>query len=887
MNLRPWHWIWLCICISVTPVGAQQSLQTGVARQQFSLNIPPQPLEDALNSFSRQTHLKLAFYTDLGRGLISPRISGNYTLESALRLLLANTGLRFKYIDPDSVAILPNEPGANAPVDTSSIGMRLASESGEGAAPSAPRTGNSELDNDRADRAGSKTSGPKQTDKDQEHNKQNERGSESNRNQASTLLEDIVVTAQKRSEKLMDVPSSIGVVGGARLESLRVNSLSDLADYVPGLSVTDGGAPGSRIIEIRGLSTNYHPQAGALVGTYIDDLPVGDSTSNAHGGQYGLDLNPYDIEHIEVLKGPQGTLYGSNTMGGLIKYVLRRPDLTTFQAAAGADGGYTSGSDRANWGVRGAVNLPILQNSLAVRLSGFDKYTAGYIDNVTTGAKYINHSTERGGRGTLLWQVTDSFSVRATVLAQDVNAADMSGVTLNGATLQPLSGPFKISSHFAQPDTQRSRIYSLGIDWNLNFATLTSSTGWSRISTYQTSDFTGGFGLYTPGNPNALAPFFRSDQASKLVEEVRLASRENQRVQWMLGGYYTKEDAREGEYVPTFTPSYIPLPPADVILDFISAGGYKESAGFGNITYEFTDRFDVSGGARYSTYSLTSCIQRADGLFGGGATLASCHRLPSTGVTLWMANARFHLNQVAMLYARVATGYRPGQGCPTCGIPALGIPGIVNPDKTINYEAGFKGSFFDQRLQVDMSAFHINWTSIQLTTLTPQGLSYAGNGGTAVSNGIELTTAYQATEGLRLNATFAYTDAHLTQDAPGAGGKSGDQLPGSPRFTGSVTADYSRPLDERRTLLFGAAYRYRDAVVNQFVHTRHPFPLVPQNIVDLYTGLAMRDVTMRLYAANVLNNRSYAGLLYVDDPKTPKFVPVQPRTIGLSVDYRF
>jgi outer membrane receptor protein involved in Fe transport len=727
-----------------------------------------------------------------------------------------------------------------------------------------------------------------QADKDRKHKKENEQQTDS--------LEEIIVTAQKRSENLLDVPTSVSAIGGERLESLQVNSLSNLANYVPGLSVTDGGAPGTRLIEIRGLSTTYYPTSGPLVGTYIDDLPVGDSTNNARGALFGLDLNPYDIDHVEVLKGPQGTLYGANTMGGLIKYSLRSPNLEQVEVLAGADGGYIDGSNGANWGIRGAVNLPIVTDKLAVRLSGFHRYTAGYIDNVITGAKYVNHSTESGGRGALLWQVTDSLAVRAMILAQNVNAADLTAVTFNnGATLQPLNGPFRVSSYFSEPSTQQSRIYSIGVDWNLHFATLSSSTGWSRINSSQTQDFTSAFGAFCvpnfadiglPGCPNyphadALVPFYLSLRASKLVEEVRLTSPENQRMQWMLGGYYTKEDTWQNEFSPALTPSYVP---ADLIFQQINTGVYRERAGFANITYKFNDRFDIGGGDRYSAYSQTGCPNTVYGLF--GSPYAPCTSLPSTGVSVWMANARFHLNQDAMLYARVATGYRPGGGCPTCGQPALGVPGVVNPDKTTNYEVGFKGSLLDQRLQVEMAAFHIDWKDVQLTQITAQGLLYPGNGGTAVSNGFELTTAYRVMKDLRLNATLGYTDAHLTQDAPAAGGKSGDPLPGSPRWTGSLTADYSRPLDDRKTLLLGAGYRYKDAVVNQLEHTGDPFPLGPQNIADVYTGLTLRDVTIRLYATNVFNNRSYVGLLYVDDPTRPVFVPLKPRTIGLSVDYQ-
>jgi len=718
-------------------------------------------------------------------------------------------------------------------------------------------------------------------------------------------LEEIVVTAQKRSERLLDVPASVSAVTGDRLQSLQVNSLSDLANYVPGLSVAAGGAPGFRTIVLRGLSTSYsNATTGPLVGTYVDDLSVGNSTAGARGAMYGLDLNPYDVDHVEVIKGPQGTLYGANTMGGLVKYVLRKPELANFGAQMGVDSEDTDGSGKPSWGTHGAVNLPILTDTLAVLISGFFKNDAGYVDNAALGTQDVNHSTESGGLATLLWQATDRLAVRAAILTQDIDAANMTEVTLNGATLQPLHGRFTTNSLFPQPYEQSSRIYSVSVDGDLDFATLTNSTGWSRLNSADSEDYTVPFGAYcAPGSlfpgwagcptyphANALAPFFLSLRVSRFVEEFRLASPADQRVQWMLGGYYSKEDSSSSQYIPTFTPSYVPLPAADLLALDVSNSTYKESAGFANITYEFNERFDISGGERYSAYSQGGCTPTSEGLLGSGPS--PCTTLPSTGVSVWMASARFHLNQQAMLYARVATGYRPGGGCPTCGDPKLGIPGVVNPDNTTNYEAGFKGSFFDQRLQMDMAAFHIDWNHIQLNQLTPQGIVYAGNGGTAVSNGFELSAAYQFTEALRLNATIGYTNAHLTQDAPGADGKSGDQLPESPRLTGSATTDYGLPLDGRETILFGAGYRYRDAIVNQFAHT--PFasmggsaPIGPQNIVDLYTGMAMQTLKLRLYARNVFNNQSYTGLLFINNPQEPRFVPVQPRTIGLSADYQF
>src|ERR1700722_8460902 len=204
-------------------------------------------------------------------------------------------------------------------------------------------------------------------------------------------IEEIVVTAQNRPEKLIDVPTSISAIGGDRLESLQINTLADLASFVPGMSVQELGAPGAREIILRGLNTSYNNATTAsTVATYIDDLPVGSSTAAGRGGQYGADLQPYDIERIEVLKGPQGTLYGANTLGGLVKYVSRQPDLNQFEARAGTDVAHVNDAGGADWGVRAAVNLPIVPDELAVRISGFKKHDAGYINNIGIGVEDAN-----------------------------------------------------------------------------------------------------------------------------------------------------------------------------------------------------------------------------------------------------------------------------------------------------------------------------------------------------------------------------------------------------------------------------------------------------------------------------------------------------------------
>jgi iron complex outermembrane recepter protein len=699
-------------------------------------------------------------------------------------------------------------------------------------------------------------------------------------------LEEIVVRAQKRAEKLIDVPASVGVISGEQLELVHANSLADMAGYIPGLTVQNGGSPGENVLVIRGLSTSYNNVTSpALVGTYIDGMQIGSSTSGARGSVFGLDLMPYDIAQVEVLRGPQGTLYGGDAMAGLVKYTLRKPDLTEFSAEVGSDVENVSGASNLGWGERAAMNAPIINDVLGLRVSGFYKNSAGWIDNVGTGIENSNHAQQSGVRATLLWQPSSNLAVQLTTLGQDIYTDGPTAVTLNEATLRPAYGADTRLTLLPEPYKQQLRAYDLDVDWDVGFARLDSNSSWQNFGNTAQIDLSPNFGQYVTATPNAIVDQHLSDEVNKFTEEVQLQSPDHQRLQWTVGAYYTHEDGYEIDNVPTYTEAYVPLPAADNVLVQNDAYIYKEHAAFLNLTYRFNEWFDLSAGDRYSVNTQSSCTQTSTGLFGG--TPGACSARPDQDVSTWMTNARFHLNSDTMFYVRVATGYRPGGGCDTCGNAKLGLPNFYYPDKTTNYEVGFKSEALDHRLQVDLSVFYIDWTDIQLGQLTSTGLLYTGNGGTASSTGFELTTSYKLTEDLRITASLDRTDAKLTQTAPGAGGLDGDQLPNSPLWTGSLLVDYTQSIFTNSTFIAGGGYRYRDSVVSQFEGTGNPEPMHPQNIVDAYAGLGIQQLSFRLYGKNIFNNNSYTGLFYLTNPKLPQFVPVQPRTIGLSVDYKF
>jgi outer membrane receptor protein involved in Fe transport len=703
---------------------------------------------------------------------------------------------------------------------------------------------------------------------------------------ADSTMEEIVVTAEKRSQKLVDVPVSVGVISGDYLELVHSDSIATMAGYVPGLTVQNGGSPGENVLTIRGLSTAYNNiSSPALVGTYIDGMQIGSSTAGTRGSVFGLDLMPYDIAQVEVLRGPQGTLYGGDAMAGLVKYELRKPDLTKFGAQVGTDLEGVSGSGQLGWGGRAAINAPIINDVLGLRVSGFYKNGPGWIDNIGTGIEDSNHAEEDGVRATLLWQPTGSLAVQFTALGQDIDTDGPTAVTLNAATFKPAYGDNSRLTLLPEPYRQQLRAYDLDIDWDFGFAKLNSNSSWQHFGNTARYDLSPNFGKYVTATPNAIVDEHLSDDVNKFTQEVRLTSPDNQRILWTVGGYYTHEEGYQIENVPTFTAQYVPLPASDNVLYDNGNYIYEEIAGFVNLTYKFSDRFDISAGDRYSVNKQSECTLTTTGLFGG--TPGACTERPSQDVSTWMTNVRYHLSGDSMLYARVATGYRPGGGCDTCGNPKLGTPNFFFPDRTTNYELGFKNDALDHRLQIDASIFYINWTDIQLGQLTSMGILYTGNGGTASSSGIELTASYKLSETLRVTASLDYTNAHLTQDAPGANGVNGDQLPNSPLWSGSVLVDYNRPAFANSRFIAGGGYRYRDSVVSQFAGTGLPLPMGPQNIIDAYAGLSVQNVSFRLYGKNIFNNHSYTGLYYLTNPNLPQFVPIQPRTIGLSVDYKF
>jgi iron complex outermembrane receptor protein len=842
-----------------------------IADSPRKIEITPGDLRTALLQLSRTFGVELLYQPSQLDHFRTAGVMGDYTPEAAVRQLLKGTPLELR-TDP-SGAMMVIDPKAPHAAAVSAL-IEQASASSGGADSSRSRS-SLQLVQTTPGAGATAVAGPTPN---------------SPANSQLAPLEEVVVTAQKRTERLMDIPASVGVLGGNALDSLHVQSLSDMADYVPGLSIEQAGSPGHTQVVIRGLSSGSNGVSSApLVATLIDDVPVGASNGAAAAGAIGLDLAPYDLERIEVLRGPQGTLYGADSMGGIVKYVLRKPDLTQFDASAGGDIYHINESAGAAESARGSVSMPILADTLAIRIAAFYQHEPGYIDNIGAAVSDSNTMVREGGRATLLWVPTSGLTLQATYIDDQLHQDDATGVTVDATTEAPIYGPQARSTNLLEPFSSHLHFADVNIAGDVGFATLTSSSSWSRHDSTAAFSFGNSYNQYQPANADGISLFNGLYSTSKYTEELRLTSRDDQKLSWMLGTYLTREESYYDTVWNSYTPNGTLFPPVGSILLTHAPVFYREWAVFGNATYKLTDRWDVTGGVRYASNWESSCRDQSDGIFGLGS--APCSDRPYQSNTTWLGAVTFHINADAMLYARVATGYRPGGGCTGCGNPRFGVPDYYYPDTVTNYETGLKGQFLDKRLQFDMSLFYIDWKNMQVLTSNQVFVGYITNTGGAISKGLELSAAYQATKNLNVTATLDYTNAYLTTDTPLAGGKSGDQLPESPHWTASVIGNYARPLGNDKSFLLGGDYRYRDTTFNGFpsstLVTTPPLPMSPQNLFGLYTGLEVDRIRVRLYAKNVFNNRSYTGELYLQDPQRPMLNPVQPRTIGLSADYRF
>jgi outer membrane receptor protein involved in Fe transport len=725
----------------------------------------------------------------------------------------------------------------------------------------------------------------------------------------------VVVTAEKRSVNIQQVPASVSAIKGDKLLDLGLKSLDDYSKYVPGLLIQSGGTPGQTNITLRGVAP-FGP--GATVGTYINDTPLGSSNNWARATIFALDLMPYDVDRVEVLRGPQGTLYGAGSMGGLLKYVFKEADPGRYTAQAGAEVESVKNSGKLGYGVRAAINAPIVEDKLAFRASFYDQERQGYTDNVARNQQGIDDGRQYGARFAVTFRPNEAVRINLNAMYAGTDFDDSAFVRLDnpvahsdpgGAvfyTGTPVLGD--LSQSFFNPNTfNKKTVYYAGtLNWDLNWATFTSATSWSHETTDQSQDATDTYGAYTQlfGLAPGKGRFDLALDMKKFTQEFRLASPSGGKVEWLLGAFYTSEDVDNQQFAyvndennrPITTPGVAPY--FNPIFAYAQVPSvYKEYAVFGDVTWNLSSKFDVTGGIRYA-HNKQDFSQISDGLILGGYKNQPGNS--AEGVVTWQANARYHFTDDVMAYARVATGYRAGGP----NVVILNSKPSVKSDKLISYEAGVKSTFWDGRALLNVTAFDIQWSGMQIGVSNPAcGCSYLDNGGDAYSRGLEIEGNLVPVAGLTLGYNLTYTKAQLTSNIPGAPPfiLNTYQLPDVPKWTGAVTADYNWPLNGDWTASFGGGIHF----VGEEISGPVTDPIYSPNAKnpsyatgDLHAGIDNGKLNIGVFVHNVTDERVYLNQALQTDPlhvhpdgsPIVQFlyaVPIQPRTIGISIDAKF
>ncbi|MDF2901804.1 MAG: TonB-dependent receptor [Phenylobacterium sp.] len=699
------------------------------------------------------------------------------------------------------------------------------------------------------------------------------------------MIEEVIVTAQKRAERLIDAPQSVTALSSAELTKLGAKEFVDFAATVPGLQFTTQG-PGSSQISLRGVTSGV--DVGPTVGIYVDEVPYGSSSAFTNGPRRALDVGLFDIERVEVLRGPQGTLYGASSMGGVLKYVTRAPILDEFSGAVRAG---VAGGDHSDVSYDGSlvVNAPIVDGIAAVRASAFYSRDGGYTDNVTTGQSHVDQGEVYGGRLDLLARPSEALSLRLTAFAQDVSrdGGRYATYTLAGV---PVAGELDQAHPLEEPFSADFRLVSGTVDYDFGGAVLTSITSYQTTKTHATTD---GSAVYAPllqmffGVPASAVAVREDSQTRKFAEEVRLASTAapGKRLDWLVGAFITREESTLRQVADVYGPGLTLLPVNAVTARIPST--YEEYALFGNLTWRFTEKFDVTGGVRIARNEQT-VTQSASGLLVSEAPGTKSHE----DVVTYLANARYQFSDNVTAYGRFATGYRPGGPNylvkdPVTGLPAA--PASFDSDSLDSYELGVKAETPDRRFGVDASVYYIDWSDIQLLTGVAGVTTYI-NGGGAEIKGAELSLTARPVQEFVASAAFAYNDGELSDDAPALGAQKGERLPNVPRYTATLSADYTW-LDVPLTPTLGLTARYVDDRTASFDgNASLPQYRTPEyTTVDLRAGLSFDRFDAQLYVRNVFDEVGQVSAQTVlSSLGGPAQVTIlQPRTVGLRLTAPF
>ncbi len=700
-------------------------------------------------------------------------------------------------------------------------------------------------------------------------------------------IDKVIVTAQKREQAALDVPGSVASISTDKLEREGKVRLEDYVASIPGLSISSYRQGFTQVI-LRGITTGV-AQSAATTAFYIDEAPIGSVNAYTLGSTITPDIDPAELQRLEVLKGPQGTLYGAGAMGGMVRYVTAPADFRAFRGSVSLGGNQVDGGANGS-SARASLNVPFGDNKMALRFSAFQRTDGGFIDTVS-GREDINKTKVSGGRVAFTWLLNNQWKLNAFVLTQKVDSFGTAMEDVDAKTLQPLYGKNKQKTYVPEGSYANLDVANITLNGVVGPFDLVSSTTWQDINTRTTTDNTFGFGAALGaalGIPDLGIVGDHYADTRRLSQEVRLrATAFDERLQYEAGVYYTRENS--STLIPTPSP-FSSTTGAPYTLPEIAraaiVSAYDEYSVFANATYALTPTLDLQAGLRYGSDDQ-EYEQAYQGLLVGPVPLVFKSGAKNSKST-YLVTASYKPSATAALYARIATGYRAG------GPNAIPPAAVVNasqsfrPDTLTSAELGYKAVFADGLMSFEGAVFSTKWKDIQIST-SAGGFSYFVNGGTATSRGAEASLVYYPITGLSLRATGGYTRAVLDEDAPEAGGVAGDALPFVPKITTSLSANYRWVPAPGWQASLGASVDYTGERRSDF-SARAPIDVPTFHTFNLSGGLERGNWRLSVYGKNLGNAR---GITYIKsrslalDANPLAAGLITPRTLGANVNYRF
>lgn len=729
---------------------------------------------------------------------------------------------------------------------------------------------------------------------------------------------DIVVTARKSSERIQDIPVSVTAMTADALRDRGASDIQDVLRSVPGMA-NSGAERGLSRYSIRGLSTYA---SSPTVGIYLDDVSLV-TISTTFAGAY--DPVFFDMQRIEVLKGPQGTLYGGSAMGGAIKYVSATPNLNRF-GVDGAIGVAATAHGSLSYNAETVVNVPIVEGKLALRAGFYYRHEGGYVDAEpgdiqiaaqsstpspeytplrrpslsTRSDKDINFSDTYAARASLEWRPDDSWSIRPQIFYQDYKQADNSHFFLG-------RDGFVSSFRIRQPSTDRATISSLSIEKDLGGVQLTSLTAQFDRRFGFVRDYSFFVGGLLPAFYPLTSTNFSGSKTSTFSQELRIGSNDSgARLKWIVGGYYASQDDRLVQSVDT--PASAAVFGTDTLFFGDTFTNTKQYALFGEATYSLVDGFDVTAGVRvFKIDQLVNAVN--DGPLNGGLTEVAGRRSKEDGV-----NPKFGLSYKVtpdnLLFASMAKGFRPGGpnrypiNPDICGVDLAEIgltqaPDTYASDNLWTYEAGTKNMFAGGQVTLNASAYLTKWKKIQQAIGLSCGFAFNTNIGSADIKGVEVEGRIEVARGFEIGGTAAFTHAEVTEAAPGTPAQDGDRLPEVPQWMATAFAGYSAELANGWDFYLRGEYQYQSKARYDFQETLRitysdgvsgtvPNPAQfrqSYQVVNLSAAMGKGGTKIRLYANNLFDVRPLLDVDYASGSDRAR--TIRPRTVGIELRQSF